>query len=150
MASSIKISTEKILRRFVTSAICATFSTHFDSLHSTTLIILILIYLLTAIGLSPGGKEILTMLFLDLLNTIRLFHPVVIVLCSCCYCVVLLLLLCCSCCYCVVSCCYCVVLPVVIVLCSCCYCVVLLFVLFCYYGVVLCIDCVYCNTATGC
>jgi len=26
---------------------------------------------------------------------------------------------------------------------------VLLFVLFCYYGVVLCIDCVYCNTATG-
>jgi len=27
----------------------------------------------------------------------------------------------------------------------CCYCVVLLFVLFCYYGVVLCIDCVYCN-----
>ena len=32
----------------------------------------------------------------------------------------------------------------------CCYCVVLLFVLFCYYGVVLCIDCAYCNTATGC
>jgi len=27
---------------------------------------------------------------------------------------------------------------------------VLLFVLFCYYGVVLSIDCVYCNTATGC
>ena len=31
-----------------------------------------------------------------------------------------------------------------------CYCVVLLFLLFCYYGVVLCIDCVYCNTVTGC
>jgi len=32
----------------------------------------------------------------------------------------------------------------------CCYCVVQLFVLFCYYCVVICIDCVYCNTATGC
>jgi len=41
--------------------------------------------------------------------------------------------------------CHCVVLSS-----FCCYCVGLLFMLFCYYGVVLYIDCVYCNTATGC
>ena len=33
---------------------------------------------------------------------------------------------------------------------SSCHCVVLLFLLFYYYCVVLYIDCVYCNTATGC
>ena len=41
--------------------------------------------------------------------------------------------------------CHCVVLSS-----FCCYCVVLLFLLFYYYCVVLYIDCVYCNTATGC